>query len=138
LWLETWVLKGSDIQRLSVFEMKVLRKIFGPTKEVNVIWRIETNKELDELINHRNTNYVKAQRNSWFGHTNRMPETSILRKIYEWKPSTSRPVRRPKSRSEEDVRNDRGKMKIIKWAEHVQDRLKWKDIVEKAKTVSEF
>jgi hypothetical protein len=33
------------------------------------IWRIKTNKELDELIKHLNIiNYVKAQRLSWFGH----------------------------------------------------------------------
>jgi len=36
---ETWVLKESIIQRLSVFE----RKIFGPTKEDNGNWRIKTN-----------------------------------------------------------------------------------------------
>jgi len=29
----TWVLKESIVQRLSVFERKILRKIFGPTKE---------------------------------------------------------------------------------------------------------
>jgi len=34
-----------------------------------------------------------------------------------------------------DVRNDLKKMKLMKWAEQVQDRLKWKDIVEKAKTI---
>ena len=32
---ETWVLKESITQRLSVFEKKILRKIFGPTKEDN-------------------------------------------------------------------------------------------------------
>jgi len=53
----------------------MLRKIFRPNKEDDYIWRIKTNKELDELINHRNIiNYVKAQRLSWFGHINRMPE----------------------------------------------------------------
>jgi hypothetical protein len=41
---ETWVLKESVIQRLSVFERKILRKTFGPTKEDNGIWRIKTNK----------------------------------------------------------------------------------------------
>ena len=70
---KTWVLKQSIIQRLSVFERKILRKIFGTTKEANGIWKIKTNKELDELIKHRNTiNYVKAQRLGRFGHTNRM------------------------------------------------------------------
>jgi len=37
---ETWVLKESIIQKLSVFERKILRKIFWPTKEANGIWRI--------------------------------------------------------------------------------------------------
>jgi len=67
----------------------------GPTKEDNIIWGIKTNKELDKLINHWNIiNYVKAQRLSWFGHKTRMPDTSIVRKIYKWKPSSSRPVGR--------------------------------------------
>ena len=121
-----------------MFERKILRKIFGPTKEDNGIWIIKTNKELDELIKHRNiTNYVKAQRPSWFGHINRMPETFIVKKIYKWKPFTSRPAGRPKSRRE-DVTNDMKKTKLIKWTEQVQDRLKWKDDVEKAKTPSEL
>jgi len=76
----TWVLKESIIQRLSVFERKILRIIFGPTKEDNGNWRVKTNIELDELIKHRNViNYVKTQRLSWFGHINRMSETSIVR-----------------------------------------------------------
>jgi len=87
--------------------------MFGPTKEVNGIWRIKTNKELDELIKHRNiTNYVKAQRLSWFGH--RMPETSIVKRIQKWKTFTGRPAGRPKSRWEDDVRNDLKKMKLMK------------------------
>ena len=45
----TRVLKESIIQKFSVFERKLLRRIFGPTKEANGIWRIETNKELDKL-----------------------------------------------------------------------------------------
>jgi len=127
---ETWVLKEIIIEKLSVFERKILRKMCGPTTEGNGIWRIKTNKELDELMKHRNIiNYVKAQRLSWFGHTNRMPETSIVKKIYEWKPFTG-PEGRPKSRWEDDVRNDLKKMTLIKLAEQVQDRLKWKDIVE--------
>jgi hypothetical protein len=64
-----------------------------------------------------------------------MPETNIVRKIYKWKPFTSRPVGRPKSRWEDDVRNDLKKMKLIKRTEQVQNRLKWKNIVEKAKTL---
>jgi len=86
-----------------VFERKILRKIFGPTKEANGIWRIKTNKELDELIKHQNIiNYVKAQRLSWFEHINKMPETSTVKRIHKWKTFTGR----PRSRWEDDVRND--------------------------------
>jgi hypothetical protein len=38
----------------------------------------------------------------------------------------------------DDVRNDLKKMKLIKWAEQVQYYLKWKDTVEKAKTLPEL
>jgi hypothetical protein len=43
-----------------VFERKVLRRSFGPTKERNGTWRIKTN---DELIRHKDIlNHTKAQR----------------------------------------------------------------------------
>ena len=70
---ESWVLKESVIQRLLSVEEEILRKIYGPTEEDNGNWRIKINKELDELIKHRNIiNYVKAQRLSLVGHVNRM------------------------------------------------------------------
>jgi len=59
---ETWVLKENIIQKLLVFERKILRGIFGPTKE-NQTWRIRNNEELDKLIKHGNTvNHIKAQK----------------------------------------------------------------------------
>jgi hypothetical protein len=98
-----------------VFERKILRKIFGPTKEANGIWIIKMNKKMDELMKDQNVIYnVKFLRLSWFGHINRIPETCIVRKIYKWKPFTSRPVERPKSRWEDDVRNYLKKIKLIK------------------------
>jgi hypothetical protein len=111
-----------------VFDRTILREIFGPTEEVNGIWRIKTNKELDELIKYRNIiNYDKTQRLSWFGHINRMPETIIVKRILKWKPFTGRPAGRPNSRWEDDVKNDLKKMKLMKWTEQVQDWPKWKD-----------
>jgi hypothetical protein len=64
-----------------------------------------------------------------------MSETSTVKKIYKWKPFARRPVGRPKSRWEDDVRENLKKMELIKWVEQVQNRFKWKAIVEKAKTV---
>jgi hypothetical protein len=42
---ETRVLKESIIQRLSVFERKILRKIFGSIKQDNCMWKIKKNME---------------------------------------------------------------------------------------------
>jgi len=79
---ETWVLRETITNKLMVFERKVLRKIFGPTKERDGTWRIKTNDELDKLIRHKNIiiNYTKAQRLSWFGHLHRMPEERMVKK----------------------------------------------------------
>jgi hypothetical protein len=41
---ETWVLKETIIPKLLVFEGKILRRIFGPTKE-NQIWRVKTSED---------------------------------------------------------------------------------------------
>jgi len=61
-----------------------------------------------------------------------MPETSIVKRKHKWKPFTGRPA------GWDDVRDDLKKMKLVKWAEQVQDHSKWKDIVEKAKILSEL
>jgi hypothetical protein len=45
-----------------VFERKILREIFGPTKERDGTWRTKTNDELDKLIRHKNIiNHIKAK-----------------------------------------------------------------------------
>ena len=82
-----------------VFERKVLRKIFGPTKERDGTWRIKTNDELDILITHKNIiNYIKAQRLSWFGHLHRMAEDRMVKKVHKWKQMLRSPLGRPKNR----------------------------------------
>jgi hypothetical protein len=40
---EAWVLKGTIKNKLIVFERKVLRRIFDPTKKRDDTWRIKTN-----------------------------------------------------------------------------------------------
>jgi len=120
--------------KLMVFERKVLREIFGPTKERDGTWRIKTNDELDELIRHKNTiNHIKAQRLSWFGHLQRMPEDRMVKKVHNWKAMLTRPLGRPKNRWEDDIRNDMKKLKV-KWTSRIQDHNKWKLYVERGKT----
>ena len=84
---ETWVLKESSIQKLLIFERKILRRIFGPTRE-HQLWRIKTNDELDKLIKHQNIiSHIKTLRLSWFGH---VQGYQILEQLTQYtKPSSS-------------------------------------------------
>ena len=43
---ETWVVKENVKTKLRAFERKVLRKIYGPTKEKDGTWRIKPNEEI--------------------------------------------------------------------------------------------
>jgi hypothetical protein len=114
---------------------QVLRKIFGPTNE-NGIWLVKTNHELDKIIKHKNIiNFIRAQRLGLLGHIERMQETRMVKAIYSWKPISRRPIGRPKIHWEDDVRKDIQKLKVRNWKTIVQDRRRWKELVEKAKTL---
>jgi len=133
---ETWILKETIINKLLVFERKILRKIFAPNNE-NGAWRIKTNQELDEIIKHKNIiNFIRTQRLSWLlGHIERMQGTRMVRAIYSWKPISRRPIGRPKTRWVDDVRKDTQKLKVPNGKTLAQDRGRWRELVEKAKTL---
>jgi len=48
--VETWAMTVTEQNRLLVFERRVLRKIYGPTLDIDETWRIKTNEELEILI----------------------------------------------------------------------------------------
>jgi len=80
-----------------VFERKVPRKTFGPSKERDGTWRIKTNDELDKLITHKNIiSYIKAKRLSWFCYLHRMSGEKMVKKVYKWKRMLTRPLGRQK------------------------------------------
>jgi hypothetical protein len=66
-----------------------------------------------------------------------MPTNRSVKSLYSWKPLGKRPVGRPKIRWEEDVKAHIKEMKAQKWKIRVQDRTKWKGVVEKPKTLRE-
>jgi hypothetical protein len=132
---ETWVLKENIKTKLRVFERKVLRKIYGPTKEKDGIWWIKSNEELNRLTGNKNIiNYIKTQRLAWFGQVHRMPDNSMVKKVYEWSPALTRSLERPKNRWEDDVKRDITRTKITYWKDCIRNRTKWKKFVERAKT----
>jgi hypothetical protein len=59
---ETWVLKETTKNKLMVFERKVLRRIFGLTKQRDGTWKIKTNNKLYELIRHKNIINLKKDK----------------------------------------------------------------------------
>jgi len=65
---------------LTIFERKILRKIYGPVKE-NELWRMRRNDELEAIIKKKNiVKFIKCQRIRWLGHIERMQDTAIPQK----------------------------------------------------------
>jgi hypothetical protein len=48
--LYTWVLTENMINKLMIFERKIVRKIFGPTRTDDGYWRMKTNQEINDLL----------------------------------------------------------------------------------------
>jgi len=68
--------------KLMVFERKIMRKIFGPTRTDGGYRRIKTNQEVNDILKGQNIiGFVKKQRLNWLGHVERMAEDNIVQKI---------------------------------------------------------
>jgi hypothetical protein len=59
----------------------------------------------------------------------------MVRAIYFWKPISKRPTARQKIRWKDDVKKQIQRSKVPNWKTLVQDRRRWKEVVEKAKTL---
>ena len=51
---KTWVLKTNMINKLMIFERRIMRKIFGPTRTNDDYWRIKTNQEINKILKGQN------------------------------------------------------------------------------------
>jgi hypothetical protein len=59
---------GEGYQYLTIFERRILKKIFGPSQDT-AGWRIRTLHELNKLIGGANMlRSIKAQTLKWWGH----------------------------------------------------------------------
>jgi hypothetical protein len=63
-----------------------------------------------------------------------MPDTKTVKKIFNWKPLRKRSQGKPKCRWGYNITQVICQMKIKNWIACGQDRGKWKEVVEKAKT----
>lgn len=132
---ETWTLTQKDINRLGVWERKILRRIYGPKKEGEQ-WRIRTNKEIEELYNSQAiVTDIKIKRLNWLGHIQRKSAEEMVKKVFNGRPGGVRKAGRPRVRWMDDMEEDLRVMGVRGWKEKVKDRDQWKKIVREAMTL---
>jgi hypothetical protein len=115
------------------WERKILRKIYGPTKE-NGQWRIKTNSEL--MTKYKSQDIVSAmkiRRLEWLGHIIRMHEARIVKKIFEENLEGRRGRGRPRLRWINDVEEDLRMLGVKRWRRKALEREEWAFIIKEAK-----
>jgi hypothetical protein len=107
---ETWSLMLREEHRLSVFENRVLRRIFGPKRdEVMGEWRKLYNEELHNLYSSPDIiRQIKSRQMRWAGRVARMGEERKVYKVLVGKPERKSPLGRPRCRWEDGIRMDLG------------------------------
>jgi hypothetical protein len=131
---ETWSLTLKEEYRLRVFENRVLRRIFGPKRdEVTGEWRRLHNEELNDLYSSSNIIWViKSRRMRWAGHVACMGEGTGAYGILVRRPEGRRPLGRPRSRWEDNIKMDLqegGGGGGMDWIHMAQDRERWRALV---------
>jgi hypothetical protein len=86
----------------------VLRRVFGPKRDkVTVEWRKLHNEELSDLYSLPHImQVVKSRRMRWTGHVARMGEGRGVHRVLVGKPDGKRPLGRPRSRWEDNIKMD--------------------------------
>jgi hypothetical protein len=76
---ETWSLTSREEHRLRVFENRMLRRIFGPTREEDGSWRKLHSDDLHSLYSSPNiVRVIKSRRMRWAGHAARMGRGEVF------------------------------------------------------------
>ena len=130
---ETWSLTLREERKLRVFENRVLRKIFGPRRDVATReWRRLHNKELNDLYSSPNiVRVIKLRRMRWAGHVARMGEERGVYRVLVGKPEGRRPLGRPRRRWADNIRTDLQEVRCVymDWIGLAQDRDRWRTLM---------
>jgi len=105
---ETWSLTLREERRLRVFEIGVLRRIFGPRKdEVTGEWRKLHYEKLSGLYSSPNTvRVIKSRRMRWVEHVACMGERIGVCRVLVGKPEGKTPLGRPRRKWEDNIKMD--------------------------------
>ena len=121
-----WIVDDNKTQSGISKEMwkKILRMIFGPVMDtVTGRHRIRSNQELRDLYN---VHHIKAKRLQWMGHVMRSDDKSILKEIWNGKPSGKRPLGRPRLRWRDQVYRELNVLGNYDVDGATQDRIVWR------------
>jgi len=121
-----------DEHRLRVFENRVLRRVFGPKRDmVTGEWRKLHNEELMDLYSLPNiVRMVKSRRMRWAGHVACVGEGRGVHRVLMGKPEGKRPLGRPRRRWEDNIKLDLREVGGVgDWMELAQDRDRWRALV---------
>jgi hypothetical protein len=104
---ETWSLTLREEHRLGVFENRVVRRIFGPTRdEVTGEWGKLHNRELHNLYSSPDIiRQIKSRTMRWAGHVARMVEGRNVYRVLLGKPEGKIPLGRPRARWKDGMGN---------------------------------
>ncbi|KAJ4435130.1 hypothetical protein ANN_23706 [Periplaneta americana] len=133
---ETWTLTLREEHRLSVFENKVLRKIFGAKRdEVTGEWRKLHSTELHALYSSPDIiRNIKSRRLRWAGDVARMGESRNAYRVLVGRPEGKKPLGRPRRRWEDNIKMDLREVGYDDrdWINLAQDRDRWRAYVRAA------
>jgi hypothetical protein len=104
-----------------------LRRIFGPKREEDGLWRELHNDELHSLYSSPNiVGVIKSRRMRWVGHVARMGQGRGV-----GMPEDKRPLERPTRRWEYNIKLDLRVTGVdgANWIQLAQDRVQWWDFV---------
>jgi hypothetical protein len=113
---------------LRVFENRVLRRIFGPKREEDKLWRKLHNDELYSLYSSPNfVRVIKSRKMMGAGHVSRMEEGRGVYKVLGGRPKGKRPLGIPRSRWEDNIKMDLREIGIngANWIRLAEDRVQW-------------
>ena len=97
---------------LDMFEMKVLRTIYGPVC-VDGEWKTRYNHELYSLYkDDQVTKKMRVQHLRWSGHLGRMNDDNVARRVFERNPEARRRSGRPNLRWKDSVLEDYQKLGV--------------------------
>jgi hypothetical protein len=120
-------------RRLSVFENRVLRRIFGPKcDEVTREWRKLHKEESNDMYSSPNiVRVLKSRRMGWAGQVELMVERRIVSRFLVGKSEGKRLLGRPRHRWEDKIETDLQEVRFggMDWIELAQDRGRWRALV---------